>query len=462
MIPNRSYSLLSLILLLLCFSQSFSQDLEPPKLTLPITAGAEQDAYKLVSRLTEGRESDKDKFDAIFTWVSQNIHYDYATYLAPRGATMPQLKRILQSKSGICIDYAFLMDTLCRVAGIQNVSVFGYVKDELFDVEDSLYIDNHAWNAVKLDNFWYVYDVTWSAGRYHLEFRKVGKWILKTQNKLFKTKKRSIRFRRRKTECDPNAGKFTVTYEYLPWWRYRLIRMLSRIPVRIRWVMDKNTKTDFYLVNPEVMAVTHMPDDPKWSLTANYPGIRAFEVDPKYYHLEDTLYQRQVRTGRHCGECDDWFTLDDLAKEKQMKKNTREFNPRNHFAPFNADYNIANIFYKRSLPLDDSTTKIQHIDSAIAYYNLARDDLRKASRDVNMDYKLQRAKNTKKMKLLIDENRSYQSFVHALLATTNKSTGSMKKFIARTRVTELRLENTRDKLKDLYVKTNPYNNKDNV
>lgn len=430
---------------------------------LPITTGAEQDPNKLVNKLTAGKETDKDKFDAIFSWVGENIHYDYNTYLSPRGAATPQLKRILQTKSGICVDYAFLMDTLCKIAGIQNVSVYGYVKDDLFDVDDSLYIDNHAWNAVKLDNYWYVYDVTWSAGRYHLEFRKLGNWILKVQNKLLKTKKRSITFKpRHKADCEKNGGKFTVTYEIIPWWRFRLIRMLSRIPVRIHWVMDKNMNTDFYLVNPEVMAVTHISDDPRWSLTANYPNIRAFEVDPKYFHQEDTLYKRQVRTGRHCGECDNWFVLDDLAKEKQMKHNIREFNPRNHFAPFNTDYNIANIFYNRSLSLDDSTTKIQHIDSALSYYNMARDDLRKASRDVNTEYKLLRAKNAKKMKLLLDENRGYQSFIHAVLATTNKSTGAMKKFIARTRVTELRLENDNDKLKHLYVKTNPYNNKDNV
>jgi hypothetical protein len=432
-------------------------------LNLPVTKGLEHDPFKLVEKLTEGKETDKDKFDAIFTWVAQNIHYDYATYLSPRGAAMPQLTRILHTKSGICIDYAFLMDTLCKIAGLQNVSVYGYVKDDLFDVEDSLYIDNHAWNAVKLDNYWYVYDVTWSVGRYNLEFRRFGKWILNIRNRLYKTKKKSLSIKpRSKSACNKNKGKFTVTYEVVPWWRYRLIRILSRIPLRVNRVIDKNMNVDFYLVNPDVLAVTHFPDDPKWSLTANYPGIRAFEVDYKYYHLEDTLYKRQIRTGRHCGECDNWFALDDLAKEKQMKKNTCEFNPRNHFAAFNADCNIANIFYTRSLPLDDSTTKIQHIDSALTYYDMARDDLRKASRDVNMENKLLRAKNTKKMKLLRDENRSYQSFIHAVLASSNKSTGAMKKFIARTRVTELRIENDRNKLKYLYLKTNPYNNKDNV
>ncbi|MBA3972177.1 MAG: hypothetical protein H0X46_08540, partial [Bacteroidetes bacterium] len=326
-----------------------------------------------------------------------------------------------------------------------------------------LYIDNHAWNAVRLDNYWYVYDVTWSAGRYHLEFRRFGKWISKVQKKLYKTKIGSVTFRsRHKAKCDKTRGKYIVAYEILPWWRYRIIRFLSRIPLRVRWVMDKNKNNDFYLINPEVMAVTHMPNDPRWSLTGNYSGIRAFEVDPKYYHLKDTLYKRQVRTGRHCGECDNWFALDDLAKEKQMKHNTSEFNPRNHFAPFNADYNIANILYNRSLPLEDSTAKIQHIDSALSYYDRARDDLRKASRDVTTENRLLRAKNAKKVKLLLDENKGYESFIHALLTTTNASTGAMKKFIGRARVTELRIKAAQDKLPYLSVKTPPYNNKDNV
>jgi hypothetical protein len=459
MIASRSFS--SLFLMLLLFScHSFSQELIPPKLKLSVTSGAEQDPYRLVHQLTAGKDRDKDKFDAIFSWVAEHIHYDYATYLSPRGAALPQLKRILQTKSGICVDYAFLMDTLCKIAGIQNISVYGYVKDDLFDVGDSLYIDNHAWNAVKLDNYWYVYDVTWSAGRYHLEFRRLGKWILNVQNKLFKTKSKSLTFKPpHKADC---GKKFTATYQVLSWWRFRLLKLLGRIPVRVHWIMDKNINMDFYLVNPEVMAVTHIPDDPRWSLTADYPSIRAFEFDPKYHDLEDTLYKRQVRTGRYCGECDNWFRLDDLTKEKQMKHNTWEFNHRNHFAPFIADYNVATIFYNRSLPLDDSTTKIQHIDSALAYLNMARDDLRNASRDVNTECKLLRVKNAKKMKLLLDENRGHASFSHTISATTNKSTSAMKKFIARTRVTELRLKNGRDKLKKLYVKTNPYNNKDNV
>jgi hypothetical protein len=464
MVTDRSYFLFLQILLFLLSVQSFSQELAPPTLKLPITIGVQHDALKLVKKLTEGRESDKDKFDAIFTWVAQNIRYDYATYLAPRGTAAPKLKRILKTQRGICIDYAYLMDTLCQIAGIQNVSVYGYVKDDLFDVDDSLYIDNHAWNAVKLDNYWYVYDVTWSAGKYTLEFRRFGKWIEKLQKKLFKIKPKSYTFKpwRGRYDCEKNKSKFTVTYNTLSFWRFVLIRILGRIPLKIRWVSDKKMCPDFYLVNPEVLATTHFPDDPKWSLTANYPGIRAFEVDPKFYDLDDSVYKKQERASRHCGECDSWFALDDLGKEKQMKSNTFKFNPRNHFAAFNADFNIANIFYKRSFDLNDSTGKIQYIDSALTYYDMARDKLRKASQDVSTENKLLRAKNAKKMKLLLDENRTYQSFMQGVFATTNQSTAAMKKFIERTRVSELRGNSARDKLKKVHAKTNPYNNKDIV
>jgi transglutaminase/protease-like cytokinesis protein 3 len=131
----------------------------------------------LARRLTEGKSSEKEKFDAIFAWVATNIRYDFASYFSSGGSGMPRVKMILKYRSGICIDYAHLMDTLCNLSGITNVSVYGYAKDEIFDVNDSLYLDNHAWNAVKLDGLWYVYDVTWASGQPEYRFTKFSNFI---------------------------------------------------------------------------------------------------------------------------------------------------------------------------------------------------------------------------------------------------------------------------------------------
>jgi hypothetical protein len=457
----RSLLLSAFLFLQLCLS---AQDISMPSLELPRTKGTERNAQALVNRLTAGKSSDKEKFDAIFVWVAKNIRYNYAAYLSPRGATAPNLKRILKRKSGICLDYAFLMDTLCTLAGIQNVSVYGYAKDDLFDVGDSLYMDNHAWNAVKLDNYWYVYDVTWSAGQYVLQLRRFSQFIVNVEHWLYSKKRPvTITFRsKRNIECDPSGGKFTQTYDALPAWCVLLLKITWRIPLRVHWVHDKDIHTEFYLSDPETFAITHIPDDPYWSLTANNSKIRTFETDSAFYHLDDSTYLKQERESKLCGQCDSYFSLDDMARQKQMKRDSREFNPRNHFVPWLADYNIGDIFFKRSFPLVDSASKIQQIDSALSYYAMAKDELKQCSRDVNKESQLQRAKNANKMKILNAENKAHISYIHGIKTSTNKATGKMKKFSGRTRVTELRLRADKSKLHDLKIKTHPYNNKDNV
>lgn len=456
--------ILLLLLLFLKFNLSAQEDLSFPKLKLPNTKKIDRDPVKLAFKLTEGKNSDKEKFDAIFTWVASNIHYDYGSYYSPRGASEPKIKRILKHKTAICLDYAYLMDTLCTLAGIRNVSVYGYAKDELFDIGDSLYADNHAWNAVKLDNYWYVYDVTWSAGKYVPKFRWFSRVVINWGNRLMDgTKTRTVTFRSKfKLECDQKAGKFKQSYVTLPRWNIFLLRILMHKKLRMHYVMDKNINDDYYLTNPELFAITHIPDNPYWSLTGEYPKIRHFETDSAYYHLNDSTYVDQERQSRTCVECDTYFSLDEKTKQKQMKQNSWEYNPRNHFVPWLANYNIGNIFYTESIPMTDSTSKIQSIDSALTYLNMARNDLKQCSRDITKEHQLLRTKNADKLRTLQSENRVHITYIHTLLATTNKSTSRMKKFIGRTRVTEVGLRADKDKLHKLNVKTIPYKKKDNV
>jgi hypothetical protein len=461
--PTVRYILLSL-LLFLKLNLYAQEDISFPKLNLPNTKGIDRDPVKLAFKLTEDKNTDKEKFDAIFTWVAQNIHYDYGTYYSPRGASDPQIKKILKHKSGICLDYAYLMDSLCTLAGLQNVSVYGYAKDELFDVDDSLYIDNHAWNAVKLDNFWYVYDVTWSAGQYILKFKRFSQFVIDWENRLFThTKIKTITFRSKfKFECESKTGKFKQSYVTLPFWNIVMLHILSHVRLRIHFVMNKKINEDYYLSNPELFAITHIPDNPYWSLTAKYPTMRTFEKDSAFYHFNDSTLMNQDRESRHCGECDSYFSLDAKTKNKQMKHNSWEYNARNHFVPWLANYNIGNIFYKEAIPMTDSTEKIQSLDSALNYYTVARTNLRECSRDVTKENRLLRTKNANKLKTLQSENRVHISYIHALLASTNKSTSKMKKFISRQRVTEVGLRADKNKLPDLHAKTIPYKNKDNV
>lgn len=431
--------LVAIFLLLLSLGSVAQEKIILTDSILPSTKGVERNPFLLVNKLTEGKETEKEKFDAIFTWVTKNIRYNYYAYLSPTGAGMPRIKWILKYKTGICIDYAFLMDTLCQLAGIKNVSVYGYAKDELFDVNDSIYMDNHAWNAVKLSNYWYVYDVTWSSGQYKWEYTKFSKRILEWKRKILSKKREYVlKFKTiSTTECDTLKYAFNITYISLPKRYQRLLKLLNKFRIKKKRVFTRVRRPDFYLTNPEVFAITHFPDNPYWSLTPSITSIRTFETDSAFYYLNDSVYIKQKREPRTCIECDNYFSLDQMNKEKQMKNNSYHFNKRNKFITWLCNYNIANLYYEKSVPETDSLTKISLIDSSLANLNNCKSDLYQCLYNVHTEAQMQIIKNATKDRILYEENLKHIDFVHSILKSTYDQTHKMNYF-ARESITRVK------------------------
>lgn len=435
---------------------------------LPFTKGCEQDPLLLVNKLTKGKDTDKEKFDVIFTWVTKNISYDYYSYLAPTGASMPDIKKILKYKTGICIDYAFLMDTLCELAGIQNVSVYGYAKDDLFDVNDSIYMDNHAWNAVKLNNLWYVYDVTWSSGEYKWEYTKFSKRVIRWENKIYsKSKLTKVEFQlKSEDECLNNNEVLVQTYYHLSSINRFLLKLLRKVKLKTQRIFIKVSRPDFYLSNPEVFAITHFPDNPYWSLTSSKKSIREFEIDSAYYHLNDSLYIKQPRYGRPCPDCDTYFTLEEMDKQMQMKSNSFNFNKRNRFITWLSDYNIAELYYNKSVPEMDSLKKVSLIDSTLMYYANAKNDLYQCISNVETSYDLQETKNKTKDNILYIDNRAHLDFMRLITNTTHESTRKIDYFSKQppARVREFKRKKNRLSLiySDIHIKTKNFKSKEKI
>ncbi len=87
----------------------------------------------------------KETYDNIFAWITQNIKYAWAptpAYLNPYD--------VFKYKTCICQGYANLLKTMCITQGIPAMGVNG----ELVGV------GAHAWNYVCADNVWYVSDPT--------------------------------------------------------------------------------------------------------------------------------------------------------------------------------------------------------------------------------------------------------------------------------------------------------------
>jgi len=183
--------------------------------------GNYRDIDKLAIDLTDGLTEDYEKARAIFAWIAANIDYDVKAFhkgSAPirfTYSTEEELQRllaeenerivreVLKNRRGVCDGYSRLFLTLCEKSGIEAEAIDGFGRNTLeVRGESVLDISNHTWNAVKLNDRWYLLDPTWASGY-----------------------------------TDPGVTKFTRKF-----------------------------RQGFYLTHPGKFIFDHYPEDPKWQL----------------------------------------------------------------------------------------------------------------------------------------------------------------------------------------------------
>lgn len=102
---------------------------------------------QLANELTADAQNEGDVVAAVYTWIVDNIDYDTdkAKQLADASGYVPSPDTTLESRSGICFDYASLAAAMLRSQGIPCKIVTGMVNP------DNIY---HAWNMIYIDGTW--------------------------------------------------------------------------------------------------------------------------------------------------------------------------------------------------------------------------------------------------------------------------------------------------------------------
>lgn len=113
----------------------------------------------LAGTLAGGLGDDTAKAKAIHGWVTGNISYDYAAYLNPEEHEMLKASTVLQSRQGVCRDYAVLTAALARAADVPARVVYGQARSG-----PGANDEYHAWNEFLIDGRWVSLDPTWDAG----------------------------------------------------------------------------------------------------------------------------------------------------------------------------------------------------------------------------------------------------------------------------------------------------------
>ena len=104
---------------------------------------------KQFDEICSGFSTDKEKAKVAYTWILNNITYDYDCNPFYQYSN---IDKTLRTKKGICYDIANLFTAICRSQNISCYSVDGYRKDD--------YQYKHTWNRVCIDGSWYNVDIT--------------------------------------------------------------------------------------------------------------------------------------------------------------------------------------------------------------------------------------------------------------------------------------------------------------
>lgn len=116
---------------------------------------------QLTLRITENIANDSLKVAAIYKWITDNVAYDrqFRNRVEGDSTLTQEPDYVVTNKKAVCVGYSKLFKEMCRITGIQAVTVEGFTKG------DERYVDSdeHAWNVVNIHSNWYLIDATWGA-----------------------------------------------------------------------------------------------------------------------------------------------------------------------------------------------------------------------------------------------------------------------------------------------------------
>ena len=148
------------------------------KKALQIPEDQTKSTQQIASYISSNFSSDKDKARAVFVWVASNISYDIENMYSVNihDNDQDKMAKSLQTRKGICENYANLFTDICNKAGIKSFVIAGYTKQNI-----QIDLLSHAWSAALIDGKWFLFDPTWGSG-----YVSNGKFTKKLNDKFFR------------------------------------------------------------------------------------------------------------------------------------------------------------------------------------------------------------------------------------------------------------------------------------
>lgn len=133
---------------------------------------------KIAQFINANFKTDEEKIRAVFYFTATKIEYDVVNMFTLNMNLKPEeiIQKTLETRKGVCINYAHIFNETAQKLGIKSVIIEGYTKQN--GKIDAL---SHVWCAVYLNKKWLLFDPTWSAG-YVIN----GKYVKKFNERFYK------------------------------------------------------------------------------------------------------------------------------------------------------------------------------------------------------------------------------------------------------------------------------------
>ena len=116
----------------------------------------------LTNYLIKPAKNDLEKVRAIHTWIIHHISYDKEAYNNGKRRINQHIADILARKQAVCFGYAQLFQAMCKYAALKAEIISGYSKGTL-TAQPDLNEADHAWNAIWVNDQWFLLDATWDS-----------------------------------------------------------------------------------------------------------------------------------------------------------------------------------------------------------------------------------------------------------------------------------------------------------
>lgn len=302
------YFMIKNLLSIFCFFfafQSFSQEKEPDSEAL-------KSPESLAKFLCKEAKNDSAKVDEIYTWITENVAYNYAQTESDKCFEYESAEKVLKSRTALCTGYVRLMTSMLDAVNIESVFVPGYTYAHKQFYKPEVLLDNHAWLAIKVGGKWQMADPTWDAGY-------IGS--LEAQKLKEKLEKKNIKI------AEKNEKRLAKDKDTIPTINIDSVLSAENPTGKMGFIAQPSKK--WFLSNQNAFLLRHLPANPMWQLRINPISTDEFLMP------DSTLKSILASTSNINGDedfslvCDQFLELNFLEQILFMGEDAYAYYPNN-------------------------------------------------------------------------------------------------------------------------------------